>query len=165
MGGRIALRSSQPKILLSTHPGLQTVEEKAQRWLQDQKWAQRLRQEPLESFLKSWYNQPLFDSLRQHPDFPKILARRAQQNPQELAKILEQESLAHQNFTLPKAVFLQGQFDEKFSRLYQRLGISPLEIPNAGHAAHLENPLGCAEAIRQCIDSFERKNVYHNNAC
>lgn len=152
MGGRIALRSSEPKILLSTHPGLRTAEEKAQRWLQDQQWAERLRQEPLESFLQAWYAQPLFDSLRRHPDFPKILARRAQQNPLELAQMLEQESLSHQDFAAAQAIFLHGQSDTKFARLYQNLGIPSLEIPHAGHAAHLENPQGCAEAIRQGIN-------------
>lgn len=151
MGGRIALRSSQPKILLSTHPGLQTPEEKAARWLQDQRWIQRLRQEPLESFLQAWYDQSLFASLRGHPDFHKIFSRRLKQDSLKLAQMLEQESLAHQEFNLPEAIFLHGQFDTKITQLYQTLKIPSLEISDAGHAAHLENPQGCAEAIRKGI--------------
>lgn len=151
MGGRIALRCSQPTIVLSTHPGLQTSEEKAARWLQDQQWAHKLRQEPLESFLKAWYDQPLFESLQKQPDFPKIFSRRLQQDPLKLAHMLEQESLAHQEFSLRKAIFLHGQFDTKFAQLYQSLKIPSLVISNAGHAAHLENPQRCAEAIRKGI--------------
>lgn len=155
MGGRIALRSSYPKILLSTHPGLTTPEEKAERWRLDQLWIQKLQQEPLESFLKAWYAQPLFDSLRTHPAFPEALSRRLKQDPEVLAQMLGQESLAHQEFTLPGAIFLHGQFDPKYAQLYKNLNIPSLEISDAGHAAHLENPQGCAEAIRQGIKGLE----------
>ena len=151
MGGRIALRCSQPKIVLSTHPGLQTPEEKAARSLHDQQWAHKLRHEPLEIFLKAWYDQPLFESLRKHPDFPKIFSRRLKHDSQKLALMLEQESLAHQEFSLPKAIFLHGQFDTKFAQLYQSLKIPSLEISDAGHAAHLENPQGFAVVIRQGV--------------
>ena len=152
MGGRIALGSSQPKILISTHPGLKTPEEKAERLLQDQHWIQKLRQEPIESFIKHWYAQPLFESLRNHPAFPKIVSRRLQQDPQLLAQMLAQESLAHQEFTLSDGVFLHGALDQKYAQLYGDLQIPSLEISGAGHAAHLENPKGCAEAIRQALE-------------
>jgi 2-succinyl-6-hydroxy-2,4-cyclohexadiene-1-carboxylate synthase len=158
MGGRIALRSSQPKILLSTHPGLQTSQEKSERLLQDQEWIQKLRHEPLESFLKAWYAQPLFDSLRQHPEFSKILSRRLQQDPKALAQMLEQESLAHQEFN-SEAIFLHGELDKKYVQLYQNLKITSLEIPGTGHAAHLENPQDCAKAIRlgiSCLELFTK---------
>jgi 2-succinyl-6-hydroxy-2,4-cyclohexadiene-1-carboxylate synthase len=151
MGGRIALRSSQPKILISTHPGLKTPEEKGYRLLQDQYWIQKLRQGHLESFLQDWYAQPLFEFLRNHPGFPKILSRRLQQDPFVLAQMLEQESLAHQEFTLSEGVFLHGALDQKYAQLYRDLQISSIEISSAGHAAHLENPKGCADAIRQAI--------------
>ncbi len=152
MGGRIALRSSQPKILLSTHPGLQTSQEKAKRLEQDQEWIKRLKEEPLEMFLKAWYDQPLFDSLRAHPDFPTILSRRHANDPHVLAKMLAQESLAHQEFTLPKnAFFLHGQLDTKYAQLYRDLQVASLEIPQTGHAAHLENPERCSEMIRSII--------------
>lgn len=152
MGGRIALRSSLPKIVISAHPGLQTTQEKLQRQEQDERWIKKLLKEPLDKFLEEWYAQPLFDSLRTHPDFTRILQKRQKQNPQELARILAEESLANQEFSVPSnAVFMHGELDPKYARLYQSLEIPSVQIPSAGHAAHLENPEGCAEAIREVL--------------
>jgi 2-succinyl-6-hydroxy-2,4-cyclohexadiene-1-carboxylate synthase len=151
MGGRIALRSPNPKILLSTHPGLQTPEKKAQRLKHDGKWIRLLEQGSLEDFLKTWYAQPLFDSLRNHPVFPEVFSRRLQQDPEVLAQMLSQESLVHQEFSYPEGIFLHGQLDKKFAQLYRDLKIPSFEIPHAGHAAHLENPKECAKMIRQVL--------------
>lgn len=152
MGGRIALRYPNPKILLSAHPGLQTDQEKADRLKIDELWIQRLQQEPLEKFLEAWYAQPLFDSLRKHPEFSNILLRRQQQDPRELADMLAQESLAHQEYMIPSnAIFLHGELDTKYAKLYQHLKITSMQIPHAGHAAHLENTKGCAETIREVL--------------
>lgn len=161
MGGRVALRSSCPKILISTHLGLQTDEEKFQRLKHDQEWREKLRKEPLEEFLRAWYAQPLFSTLRSHPGFPKLLLRRLKQDPEILAKMLARESLSHQSFTKPvDAFFIHGQLDEKYAKLYQELNISSIAVPNAGHAVHLENPKGCAEAIREVLQtSFNRSPV------
>jgi 2-succinyl-6-hydroxy-2,4-cyclohexadiene-1-carboxylate synthase len=155
MGGRVALRSSCPKILISTHPGLQTYEEKTQRLKSDQGWCEKLRKEPFEEFLKAWYTQPLFNTLRNHREFPKMLLRRLKQDPEVLAKMLARESLSHQSFTKPiDAFFIHGQLDEKYVKLYQELDISSIAVPDAGHAVHLENPQGCASAIRGILQTF-----------
>lgn len=152
MGGRIALRSSLPKIVISAHPGLQSSQEKMQRQEQDEGWIQKLLKEPLDKFLEEWYAQPLFDSLRSHPAFPLILQRRQKQNPQELARMLAEESLAGQQFNVPSnAIFMHGELDAKYARLYESLKIQAVQVPNAGHAAHLENSEGCAKAIREAL--------------
>lgn len=157
MGGRIALRHPGPKILLSTHPGLQTPAEKIERLKNEQRWREKLRTSSMEDFLKAWYDQPLFSSLRSHPDFPKILLRRLQQNPEDLAKMLARESLSHQTFSLPEnGTFIHGEFDEKFGKLYRDLQISSLAVRHAGHAIHLENPQGCAAAIKEALNGLNR---------
>jgi 2-succinyl-6-hydroxy-2,4-cyclohexadiene-1-carboxylate synthase len=148
MGGRIALAASNPKVLLSVHPGLQNEEEKRVRWEQDQRWAARFTNEPLEEVLKDWYRQPLFETL----DISSILERRLQQKGVHLAEILGRESLAHQIFHIPKdAIFLHGEYDLKFKELYRSLHLPSIEIPQVGHAAHLEHPRACAEAITLAI--------------
>lgn len=146
MGGRIALRHPNPKIAISTHPGLKTPAEKAARLEHDQHWLHLLQQLPFPKFLQTWYDQPLFDSLRAHPDFQTILHRRLQQKPEILAHMLTQESLAHQTFSTD-AIFMHGQLDTKFAQLHKELNLNSLEIPLAGHAPHLENPKACADAI------------------
>lgn len=149
MGGRIALKCPQPKIILSAHPGLKTPQEKQQRWQDDQQWIEKLKTMPFEQFLREWYAQPLFETL----DVSSVLERRLKQNPLELAEILSKESLSHQTFSVPSnAAFLHGQLDAKYKQLYRDLGISSIEIPNAGHAIHLENPLGLANAIRSYLE-------------
>ncbi|MBS0647827.1 MAG: alpha/beta fold hydrolase [Verrucomicrobia bacterium] len=154
MGGRIALRSPLPKIVISAHPGLQTAQEKEQRQQQDEQWIKKLLSEPLDQFLKQWYAQPLFDSLRRNPAFPLLLQRRQKQNPQKLAQMLAKESLARQPFSLPSnAVFMHGELDTKYATLYQNLHIGSIQISNAGHAAPLENPNACAEAIRKTLET------------
>jgi pimeloyl-ACP methyl ester carboxylesterase len=64
--------------------------------------------------------------------------------------MLENESLAKQKLNTD-ASFLHGQLDHKYVQLYQRLKIPSLEIPNAGHPVHIENPEGCAEAIKRLL--------------
>lgn len=70
MGGRIALalHHRYPKrfphlILLSTHLGFQSEEEKLLKYRQDAFWKQALTSLPLPLFLKQWYAQDLFSSL------------------------------------------------------------------------------------------------------
>lgn len=154
MGGRIALSTYPgPKILLSTHPGLKTLEEKKQRWREDQGWIARFSHEPLEQVLNDWYNQPLFQTLKALPHFETIFSRRCLQKGAELAAILRKESLARQTF-FASGTFIYGQLDMKYGTLYRKLGISALEIPGAGHAAHLENPEACARVISAAISAL-----------
>ena len=148
MGGRIALTSSLPKIVISTHPGLTTTTEKEERWKQDQKWIDKLKTEPLSAFLHEWYSQPLFQSLKAHPTFPDVLKRRLQQNPQLLIDQLEQYSLSRQPVcSLKDTTFMHGALDEKYKALYRKLCLHSIEIQEAGHACHIEQPLQLAKAI------------------
>jgi 2-succinyl-6-hydroxy-2,4-cyclohexadiene-1-carboxylate synthase len=148
MGGRIALRYPNPKIVIAAHPGLCTEEEKKRRWQDDQKWIDRFEHEPLCQVLKEWYDQPLFHRLKSAPCFEEVYRRRLQQKGKVLAKILRKESLAHQTFIKPaNTLFLYGAHDVKFAQLYLDRKLPCLEIPEVGHAAHLEDPRATAAAI------------------
>lgn len=152
MGGRIALKSPLLKIILSAHPGLTSKVEKAARWKQDQKWIEKLKTQPLSTFLQEWYQQPLFQSLRAHPIFKQVIQRRLNQDPNILIEQLAKNSLAHQNFNLPsQTFFIHGALDTKYKDLYLNLKIPSIEITGAGHACHLERPAPVAESIRSLI--------------
>jgi len=162
-GGRIALelKARFPKeygriIALSAHPGLTTEAEKEARWKTDQEWIALLKTAPFDQFLEKWYNQPLFQSLKKHPQFASILARRKTQNPLHLAHFLEAYSLAKKGAPEidPNTIFICGKEDLKYVELYHRMSrkIKFFTLENAGHAVHLENPKGCAEIIKGALD-------------
>ena len=142
MGGRVALSLKAPsRVILSAHIGLSTPGERARRWEEDTQWIERLRTLPIEEFLSLWYAQPLFASLKGRPaPFQKHLDK------DKLAAMLSELSLAKQDrYTdFPNTFFLCGKKDFKYCSLYRTLPHLELE---GGHALHLENPRGCAEAI------------------
>jgi 2-succinyl-6-hydroxy-2,4-cyclohexadiene-1-carboxylate synthase len=156
MGGRIALRYPNPKIVISSHPGLQTSQEREQRGQQDQQWIEMIQTVPFATFLENWHAQPLFESLREHPNFPQILARRLKYDPAKAIQQLQNESLSLQQQLYSDAVFVYGEKDLKYGALYTKLGINALKIKGGGHAIHLENPRGCAEAIVEGIRQLHR---------
>lgn len=149
MGGRLAVqyREKHPEkiaslTLLSTHPGLNTVEEKKIRKESDQKWAKLLLELPIDDFLSRWYDQPLFKPFK--PDF----TMRKNHNVDELVKAFCHFSLSNQKRYDLKDV-LVGSRDHKFLSLYERAVI----IENSGHAIHLENPEDVAKEIYKRITS------------
>ncbi|MBU6383352.1 MAG: alpha/beta fold hydrolase [Verrucomicrobia bacterium] len=145
LGGRIALQlfrhRARSLTLLSTHPGLNTLEEKQARWQSDLEWARLLLELPIDEFLKRWYDQSIFKPYQ--PDF----ATRRNQNVEGVARALMHYSLAKQE-RLELDGVLVGERDEKFRALYQR----SIVIPHAGHMIHLENPKAVAEIIRTRVE-------------
>ncbi|GAB4295868.1 MAG: 2-succinyl-6-hydroxy-2,4-cyclohexadiene-1-carboxy late synthase [Oscillatoriaceae cyanobacterium] len=158
MGGRLALYTLlhypdrfQKVILESASPGLKTPQEQSQRRHLDEQTAQKLEAVNLSEFLNNWYQQSLFATLQNHPQYAKLIQRRLQNNPQELAKSLrmmgtgQQPSLWAQ---LPQnqipLLLLAGEKDSKFIAINTEMAAAcaaaQLEIiPQAGHNIHLEN--------------------------
>lgn len=154
MGGRIALRSPLPKIIISGHPGLKTEEEKRVRAEKEQFWIQKLKDISINQFFEAWYEQPIFESLRNHPRFPSILERRLKKSPELLIEQIREHSLTKQPTLHRNTIFIHGEFDTSYKELYQKAKIASFEIPQAGHACHVENPEGTARQIKILIDSF-----------
>lgn len=161
MGGRIALQltSASPHlwkkaIICSAHIGYQTDWERAQHQKREQEWISLLEQAPFDRFLHRWYEQPLFHPLKNRPElFQKVFARRKQNNPQALIQALRFFSLS--SYTPidryhPHTLFLHGSEDQKYADLYTQLRKQAVE--GAGHAIHLENPKGCARAIKSFLE-------------
>jgi 2-succinyl-6-hydroxy-2,4-cyclohexadiene-1-carboxylate synthase len=150
MGGRLALqfaRAHPEKIasltLLSTHLGLPNESARKERLQQDVLLAKRILETSVDEFLKQWYDQPLFRTLVSKMD---IVSMRKKQDRAALAEAVYAFSLGHQpDFSSTSASLLVGEYDEIYQRHYA--GKNPIIIPNAGHAAHLENPTAVANEL------------------
>ncbi|KAL3654341.1 hypothetical protein CASFOL_004022 [Castilleja foliolosa] len=178
MGARISLYTAlkrsdkvESAVIISGSPGLVDNDDRAIRKAKDDFRASTLVSNGLEFFTEAWYAEEMWASLRSHPHFKQIVTRRLQQGDlQTLGKVLSElsigrqpslwEDLKHCEMTLQIIV---GEKDDKFKKIaremYKKIGVgngntnSPpvAEIPNAGHAVHLENPLALITVLRQFI--------------
>lgn len=171
MGGRVALYFSlfhpgrvRRLGLESASPGLPTGEERVQRRFLDDERADRI-QEDLDSFLESWYRQPLFASLDRHGLVDEMVATRRANDPDELARALrglspgEQPSLWDRlpDLSVPTLV-LTGELDEKYEAITQRTGerievARRVLVPGAGHNVHAERPQAFLAHLVQFLES------------
>ncbi|WP_199248130.1 2-succinyl-6-hydroxy-2,4-cyclohexadiene-1-carboxylate synthase [[Phormidium] sp. ETS-05] len=157
MGGRLALYTLlhypdrfQTALLESASPGLKTPQEQSQRRQQDAQLAQQLETGDLSEFVRKWYQQPLFATLQNHPQYAKLIQRRLQNNPQELAKSLRMMGTGQQPSLWPQLpqnhiplLLLAGEQDPKFIAINTEMAAAcPAAklaiIPQAGHNIHLE---------------------------
>ncbi len=159
MGGRLALYLNlyfperfSKVVLESASPGLKTKQEQLERTQRDFELAHKLEESDFSTFLSNWYNQPLFASLKKHPDFESLIANRLQNNPFELAKSLRnlgtgcQPALwEHLKENKNYLLLLVGEYDAKFiainSEMARLCKSAKLEIVrDCGHNIHFENP-------------------------
>lgn len=165
MGGRLALYLALhfpdrfPRVVLeSASPGLKTDRERQARLQRDRALVAQLIAD-FPQFLEFWYQQPLFASLRQHPNFATILKRRSQNQPIELAKSLcalntgKQPSLWHllERHRQP-LLLLVGENDHKFCTINQEMAaccptVRLTIVPQSGHVIHCEQPDKFTEQI------------------
>ena len=166
MGGRLALYLTvnfssrfEKAVLESASPGLKTGEERSQRIVSDIQLADKLETTDFKQFLLTWYQQPLFQSLSQHPNFDKMLQRRLQNHPSELAKSLRNMGVGNQPLLWEQLfenktplLLLVGEKDKKFLAINSEMASLSTAaemklIPNSGHNIHLENPSVWVENI------------------
>ncbi len=159
MGGRLALYLTlhfpdrfKKVILESASPGLPSSEARSQRRLRDEILAQKLETEDFYNFLIQWYQQPLFNSVRNQYNFDCLLQKRLQNSPQTLATSLRQMGTGSQPSLwelLPldsiPLLLLVGEWDNKFQEINQKIiqvcPVAKMEIiSNSGHMIHWENP-------------------------
>jgi 2-succinyl-6-hydroxy-2,4-cyclohexadiene-1-carboxylate synthase len=172
MGGRLALYLAVKfpdrftrVVLESASPGLKTQKERKERREQDGRLAERLEKDSWEDFLKQWYDQPLFTTLkRDKKRFAVLLAsrmdneKRAPDWKSGLATSLRmmgvgtQPSLWDELHKIEaRLCLIVGEKDGKFKRIAAEMvsrcpGTSIGIIENAGHNTHWENP---GEFVRQ----------------
>jgi 2-succinyl-6-hydroxy-2,4-cyclohexadiene-1-carboxylate synthase len=167
MGGRLALylacrfpRRFKSVVLESASPGLATEPERSQRQKQDEQLAIQLETASWPSFLSQWYEQPIFESLRRHPNFGLLLERRSQNRPQELAQVLRKLGTGNQpslwkelsHIQLPIGLMV-GELDSKFMGINQKMlphcqNAQLSIVPGCGHVVHFEHPHAFAEILK-----------------
>lgn len=137
-------------VLIGATAGIEDADERAQRREQDLRTAARIEAEGLDAFLDAWLDQPLFAGL---PADRSFRGERRRNTVTGLRSSLEQAGTGSQDpswhrlssLTMPVLV-VAGARDEKFTALAHRLGAeiganaTVAILPDAGHAAHLEQP-------------------------
>jgi len=154
----------QGLVIESASPGIEDELERLERYQQDVERALELSIQDFDHFLHRWYEQPLFASLRQHPQFQQLMEQRFQNNdPLQLAAVLKVLSVAQQPSywqwlgatTLP-VLFLAGEKDPKYVAIAQRVAalqnpaVRVEIVPGAGHMIHFEAP----ERFVQLVERF-----------
>jgi 2-succinyl-6-hydroxy-2,4-cyclohexadiene-1-carboxylate synthase len=166
MGGRLALYLTinfpnyfSKVILESASPGLNTIQERELRIAKDRQLATELETENFALFLKKWYDNSLFSSFREHPDFNRTIERRLNNNPLELARSLRNMSTGMQPSLWDKLdrvqiplLLIVGELDRKFVAINRTINnLCPncelKIIERTGHNLHLENACEYARII------------------
>ena len=166
MGARLALHIAleQPLVverlvLLGGTAGLASDQERAVRRGTDDALADTIEHDGVGPFLDRWLAQPLFANV------PDDRAARAQNTALGLATSLRltgtgaQENLWDRlrELTMPVLV-MAGEHDAKFTdiglRMVQGIGRNATfaTVPNAGHAAHLEQPSAFLAVVREWLE-------------
>ncbi|KAL5828551.1 hypothetical protein ACOSQ3_018019 [Xanthoceras sorbifolium] len=191
MGSRIALYMAlrfshkiKGAVIISGSPGLKDASARKIRRAKDDSSAYSLVTNGLQLFLDNWYAGELWQSLRSHPHFNRIVARRLLHDDlQSLSKVLSDLSIGRQpslwedlkDCNTP-LLLIVGEKDGKFksiaqkmcneisrgkkSRIHQGAEIHEIvEIPNSGHAVHLENPLPVIHAVREFLTRVKENST------
>ncbi len=176
MGSRLALHMAihyadrcSALVMESGSPGIQSAVERDVRRALDEKRAHELENSDFESFLRSWYKQPLFESLKRDPVlFEQILERRRKNDTVELAKSLRGmgpgdqpalwQDLPHLETPL---LILVGEMDLKYKKIAQEMAARYPQarlvlVPDTGHNIHSENADGYVLALRKFLTDRNR---------
>jgi 2-succinyl-6-hydroxy-2,4-cyclohexadiene-1-carboxylate synthase len=171
MGGRIALyvalqyRHACSKLVIeSATAGIVDEGERAKRKALDRDRAQEISRGKFEDFVRTWYCQPVFQTLAENPErLETVIGQRLLNDPLELSQALDgmgvgmQPSLWGRLHELPiPTLLIAGEKDSKYVGIVQSMAaLIPkgrvVSIPETGHNAHLENPDLVAEYTKDFI--------------
>jgi len=157
MGGRIALQMPPAcgLVLIGAHFGLTNEPERRKRREEEERLCIHLKRDPID-FIDWWYRQPLFSTLPLNDELRK---RRESIDFTQHAQLFEWFALSKQPLFIPppSALLLYGENDKKYANLYSAWP-NAHAIPDAGHAAHLENPKMTAQFIQHYVEGIYAQN-------
>ncbi|GLT53301.1 hypothetical protein SLA2020_265830 [Shorea laevis] len=167
-------------VLIAGSPGLKDKVARKVRRAKDDSRARSLVVHGLQLFVDTWYAGDMWKSLRGHPHFNQIVTSRMQHDDVwNLAKALSDLSVGRQlplwedlKHCKTPLMLIYGEKDTKFKTIAQEMFYEAshgsksaddlwneiheiVEIPNCGHAAHLENPLPILSALRQFLTKLK----------
>lgn len=182
MGGRVALTlaSENPNlvdciILIGTTPGIRDDEERKQREIEDTALAAEMIEKGNDWFLKYWHRHPVIKTQTKIPEKwrKEMMERRKAHDVAEWAKSLRLAGTGMMHSTWPylerikcPTLLVTGVLDEKFTEIAKDMeqqlpDARRVEIPDAGHAPHLENfPAFVKEA-----EKFFKETVCKDQFC
>jgi pimeloyl-ACP methyl ester carboxylesterase len=154
-------------IVIGADPGIDDARERSLRAGRDRAHAMHLRADPA-AFLASWYAQPLFAPLRTSRAYDEVVARRratlegpSMRDAWSLILDACSPGRCAPRWSVAAALghrlaFIHGALDDKFAAIARRIHAqSPqtptIPVPGAGHAAHVEQPKACADAIASIL--------------
>lgn len=161
LGGRLALHAllDDPSIwskgiLISTHPGLASEEERIKRLQHDQEWAKRFCNDPWEVLMRDWEAQGVFKN-----ETHRFIRNETDYKREELAKWLTHFSLGIQEDLLPKIstisiplTWVTGEHDHNYRNFAKQVCENHYHskgfiIPSAYHRACFANPLAFKKVL------------------
>jgi 2-succinyl-6-hydroxy-2,4-cyclohexadiene-1-carboxylate synthase len=165
MGARYVLRAALARpdavraaVLLGAHPGIEASDERAARRASDETLAASIEADGVDAFLERWLAQPLFASL---PPSAADVADRRRNTAGGLASSLriagtgaEPDVWTAVDRIRQPVLVLAGANDSKFVAIGRRLAAAVganahfETVPDAGHAAHLEQPAAFLAIVR-----------------
>ena len=167
MGGRLAYAMTahsparvQGLAVVGAHPGIAETLARTERRTADAARAAQLRAIGLADFLDTWYQLPLWGPLVTRPDYAALRARRAHGDVEALAAAATQLGLGRQpdfraairDTGIPTRL-LYGAHDARYAALLTAWAadaaptVTAEAIPDAWHAAHLDQPGAVAKAL------------------
>jgi len=171
MGGRLGLylilhfpERFYKVVLESASPGLPTEAARLERIKRDtqigRKLIRSIERIDFAAFLSNWYTQPIFGSIRNHPEYDRMIESRLQNNPLELDKSLRFMGTGYQpslweklKYNTIPILLLAGEYDDKFIDINIQMAktceFSQLKIiGDAGHNIHFENTLAFVQNLK-----------------
>jgi len=168
MGGRTLLHLAalfpqriSSMIILSASPGIEDAAERSRRAHADDVLADRIESEGLETFVREWMEQPLFETLTL-AEPQRVAAERSRKlagDGPSFAQALRQFTPGRQPSLWPalarmemRSLILSGALDKKYVDISsQMVAAMPraegVVIEGAGHALLLENPVATEAAV------------------